>query len=96
MLGLSRPAVKYRSTEHKDFPEPLAQLRAGPVWARDDILAYARSRSRFQQPCNLPDHQAPPACRHQARPPPRRRATTRLSATLRASGVASRFPNDRR
>ena len=30
MLGLSRPAVKYRSHEHQDFPEPLAQLRSGP------------------------------------------------------------------
>ena len=52
MLGLSRPAVKYRSNEHQDFPEPLAQLRSGPVYDRDDIVAYARERACvfFEQP----------------------------------------------
>ena len=46
MLGLSKPATSYRASEHRDFPPPLAQLRSGPVWARDDILAYARARAR--------------------------------------------------
>ena len=52
MLGLSRPAVKYRSNEHQDFPEPMAHLRSGPVWLHADILAYARERSRvfYEQP----------------------------------------------
>ena len=46
MLGLSRPAVSYRASEHQDFPEPLAQLRSGPVYGRADIVAYARERAR--------------------------------------------------
>ena len=48
MLGLSRPAVKYRANEHQDFPEALAHLRAGPVWSRGDIVAYALRASRSE------------------------------------------------
>ena len=46
LLGLSKPAVRYRASEHMDFPEPLARLRSGPVWARDDIVSYARECDR--------------------------------------------------
>jgi predicted DNA-binding transcriptional regulator AlpA len=36
-----RTAARYAARE--DFPEPVARLRAGPVWLEDDILAWARS-----------------------------------------------------
>lgn len=44
LLGLSKPAT-VRRTQQSDFPAPLAELAAGPVWDRADIVAYAKSRS---------------------------------------------------
>jgi predicted DNA-binding transcriptional regulator AlpA len=42
VLGVSkRTAARY--TMRADFPEPLARLRAGPVWQEEDVLAWARS-----------------------------------------------------
>ena len=46
LLGLSKPAVRYRASEHMDFPEPMAHLRSGPVWLHADIIEYARQRDR--------------------------------------------------
>jgi predicted DNA-binding transcriptional regulator AlpA len=42
VLGVSkRTAARY--TARADFPEPVARLRAGPVWLEEDVLAWARS-----------------------------------------------------
>lgn len=43
-LGLSRGALHARR-RGGDFPEPVAALRAGPVWTRAQIVGYARARS---------------------------------------------------
>jgi predicted DNA-binding transcriptional regulator AlpA len=45
MLHLSRPALVKRSKAN-DFPQPLARLAAGPVWARESIVAYAKARAQ--------------------------------------------------
>jgi predicted DNA-binding transcriptional regulator AlpA len=42
VLGVSRRTAARYATR-SDFPEPLARLRAGPVWQEDDVLAWARS-----------------------------------------------------
>ena len=42
VLGVSRRTAA-RYTRRSDFPEPVARLRAGPVWQEDDVLAWARS-----------------------------------------------------
>jgi predicted DNA-binding transcriptional regulator AlpA len=48
VLGVSkRTAARY--TARPDFPEPVARLRAGPVWLEGDVLAWARS-----EPPSLP------------------------------------------
>jgi predicted DNA-binding transcriptional regulator AlpA len=42
VLGVSkRTAARYAT--RADFPEPVARLRAGPVWLEEDVLAWARS-----------------------------------------------------
>jgi len=47
-LGITRSAVTSRiaGTQGVPFPEPLARLRCGPIWARADIVAYSRQRAR--------------------------------------------------
>lgn len=40
MLGVSRQRASALQT-HKGFPGPVATLRAGPVWRRDDIASFA-------------------------------------------------------
>lgn len=44
LFGLSRPGASLRTRE-PDFPEPVARLRCGPVWTRDQVVEYARRRS---------------------------------------------------
>jgi predicted DNA-binding transcriptional regulator AlpA len=47
LLGVSkRTATRY--SLRSDFPEPVARLRAGPVWLEEDILAWARSSPQPQ------------------------------------------------
>jgi hypothetical protein len=43
MLGLTGQGVRLRRKQ-PDFPEPLAQLACGPIWRREDIVAYAKAR----------------------------------------------------
>ena len=43
-LGLTRRTLHRRRRE-ADFPSPVAELASGPVWERDQIVEYARSRS---------------------------------------------------
>ncbi len=43
LLGTSRrQAVRW--TERDDFPEPVARLRATPVWERADVVYWAKHR----------------------------------------------------
>jgi hypothetical protein len=50
MLGTSRTQAN-RWTRRPDFPEPLARLRATPVWLADDVKAWAKQRELV--PVNL-------------------------------------------
>jgi hypothetical protein len=43
MLKTSRTQAN-RWTRRPDFPEPLARLRATPVWRADDVKAWAKQR----------------------------------------------------
>ncbi len=49
LLGLSRGALGHRR-RRPDFPEPVALLDCGPIWARSQIVAYAAERcSRLEE-----------------------------------------------
>jgi prophage regulatory protein len=50
--GLSRQRV-YQLTRTSDFPEPVAKLSTGKVWAYADVARWARRHNRTVQP--LPD-----------------------------------------
>jgi predicted DNA-binding transcriptional regulator AlpA len=41
MLGVSKHAA-LRYSQRDDFPEPIAVLRATPVWTRAEVKAWAR------------------------------------------------------
>jgi predicted DNA-binding transcriptional regulator AlpA len=43
ILGTSRTQAG-RWTRREDFPEPIARLRATPVWRADDVRAWAKQR----------------------------------------------------
>ena len=45
MLGVSRQRL-YQLAERDDFPPPMVQLAAGPVWLTDSIRAFERSWDR--------------------------------------------------
>jgi predicted DNA-binding transcriptional regulator AlpA len=50
MLGTSRTQAG-RWTRRPDFPEPIARLRATPVWLADDVKEWAKQRKPV--PMNL-------------------------------------------
>jgi predicted DNA-binding transcriptional regulator AlpA len=50
MLNITRTQAR-NWTRRPDFPEPLARLRATPVWRADDVKAWAKQRN--PQPLNL-------------------------------------------
>lgn len=41
LLGVSKRRVRELQQVHSDFPAPAAELRAGPVWLRPDLVAWA-------------------------------------------------------
>jgi predicted DNA-binding transcriptional regulator AlpA len=45
MLGVSRQRVD-QLARAPDFPPPMGQLRAGSIWERDDVVAWARRTGR--------------------------------------------------
>lgn len=47
MLGVSRQRVDELNRTAKGFPEPVATLRAGRIWLRDDIEAWAQQTGRL-------------------------------------------------
>ena len=50
MLNVTRAQAR-KWTQRPDFPEPLARLRATPVWRANDVKAWATQRN--PQPLNL-------------------------------------------
>jgi predicted DNA-binding transcriptional regulator AlpA len=57
LLGVSkRTATRY--VQRPDFPEPVARLRAGPIWLEKDILVWARSEppARPGRPLKVAKH----------------------------------------
>jgi len=48
MLGLSRQRVNAIVQTHSEFPKPVAELSAGRIWLRKDIVAWARRAGRAQ------------------------------------------------
>jgi predicted DNA-binding transcriptional regulator AlpA len=47
MLGVSREHAD-ELAQAPDFPPPIGLLRAGPIWERDDVVAWARLTGRAQ------------------------------------------------
>ena len=55
LLGVSkRTAPRYALRD--DVPEPVARLRAGPIWLEEDVLTWARSspQARPGRPLKAP------------------------------------------
>lgn len=46
MLGVSRERVRQLRAERVDFPRPVADLQATPVWQRSEVAAWDASRQR--------------------------------------------------
>ena len=49
LLGISRQRVDQLSHSDPDFPEPVAELGRGRVWARAAIVKWARETGREVQ-----------------------------------------------
>jgi predicted DNA-binding transcriptional regulator AlpA len=47
LLGVTRQRVDAIVRTHDDFPNPIAELRAGRIWRRDDVEAWARRTGRL-------------------------------------------------
>jgi len=47
LLGVSKQRVDQLVRTHLDFPRPVAQLAAGRIWLRADILKWARDTGRL-------------------------------------------------
>lgn len=41
-LGLTTQRISQLSREHPRFPDPVAELRMGPVWLSEDIEAFSK------------------------------------------------------
>jgi len=46
MLGVSRQRVDQISRTNGVFPDPMAELHAGRIWRRDDIVRWANLSGR--------------------------------------------------
>lgn len=46
LLGVSRERVRQLRAERADFPKPVADLQATPVWRRGDVEAWDAHRQR--------------------------------------------------
>jgi chromosome partitioning protein len=44
LAGVTRQAVANWRNRYSDFPRPLADLKSGPVWNRDDIIAWLKQK----------------------------------------------------
>ena len=45
ILGVSRQRVHQIVRDHPDFPEEVADLAAGKIWYRSEIVQWAKQRS---------------------------------------------------
>lgn len=46
ILGVSRARVYQLAEDHEDFPRPVQELKAGPVWDRAEVEAWERGWER--------------------------------------------------
>lgn len=46
LLGVSKQRLAQLLDTYEDFPEPVVRLAATPVWAREDVEAWARKHGR--------------------------------------------------
>src|SRR5712692_2187732 len=44
MAGVSKQVVANWRSRQRDFPEPISELKSGPVWALDDVRHWADGR----------------------------------------------------
>src|SRR5260221_8927890 len=49
-LDISRHTVQSWRRRHPDFPRPLAELQAGPVWSWPDVEVWVRHERRTGRP----------------------------------------------
>jgi predicted DNA-binding transcriptional regulator AlpA len=47
LLGVSRQRVDQLVREHADFPKPVAELAAGRIWLKPEVVAWARRAGRL-------------------------------------------------
>ena len=47
LLGIGRAALWERRKSHENFPQPVADLRCGPVWFRWQIQDYQAEEERL-------------------------------------------------
>ncbi len=47
MLGLTTQRVDQLARRDPDFPAPVAELAAGRIWSRADIVTWARNAGRL-------------------------------------------------
>jgi prophage regulatory protein len=48
LLGVSRQRVDQLVREHDDFPRPIAELAAGRIWIRQEIVDWAERKGRLR------------------------------------------------
>lgn len=41
-LGMTKQGLHYKRQKDPEFPDPIEQLRSGPVWTRDQLEAYRK------------------------------------------------------
>lgn len=46
LSGVTPQAVTNWRRRHADFPEPLAELKSGPVWWNIDIVRWLKERKK--------------------------------------------------
>ncbi|MEX0665557.1 MAG: DNA-binding protein [Acidimicrobiia bacterium] len=46
LLGVTRQRVHQLMTEQANFPEPVADLAAGKIWLKEDVVAWAETWDR--------------------------------------------------
>jgi len=52
LLGISRQRVDAIARSHDDFPAPVAELAAGRIWKREEIVRWARATGRLKRAGN--------------------------------------------
>ncbi len=50
VLGVSKQRLSKLIESYADFPAPVANLRAGRIWASEDVEAWAKAHGRTITP----------------------------------------------